>query len=77
MTRNVDTTNRLFVTDITKNLKYLVDSGADISDDLTLHIDKQQKPNILKLYTANGTTINTYCSTKTVSLILSLRRLYC
>jgi len=70
------TTNRLFVTDITSKLKYLVDSGADISVVPPSNTDKQQRSNTLKLYAANGTAINTY-GMKTITLNLGLRRPYC
>jgi len=71
-----DTTNRLLVTDITNKLKYLVDSGADISVAPPSNTDRQQKPNTLKLYAANGTAINIY-GTKAITLNLDLRRPYC
>jgi len=49
------TTIRLFVTDLTSKLKYLDDSGANISIVPSSSKDKQQKPNTLKLSAVNGT----------------------
>ncbi|XP_008178670.1 uncharacterized protein LOC103307937 [Acyrthosiphon pisum] len=63
------TTNRLFVTDLASKLKYLVDSGAEISVVPPSNADKQTKSDTLKLYAANGTAINTY-GTKIISLNL-------
>lgn len=75
VTGGANTTNRLFVTDLSTKLQYLVDSGAEISVIPQSNSDKQPSQD-LQLYAANGTPINTY-GTKTITLNLGLRRPYC
>ncbi|UYV75519.1 hypothetical protein LAZ67_13000470 [Cordylochernes scorpioides] len=63
---------RLFVTDKNTGLRFLVDSGADIS--IILPKDKNRMPSSdYKLYSANGTEIVTY-GTKVRNLYIGLRR---
>jgi len=64
--------NRLIVTDRSSALNFLVDTGADISL-IPRRLVRCVKSASLKLYAANGTTINTYGS-KTYILNFGLRR---
>lgn len=64
--------NRLIITDRTSRLNFLIDTGADISL-LPKKLTRCAKPSSLKLFAANGTTINTYGS-KTYVLNFGLRR---
>lgn len=65
--------HRLCVTDLTTGLKFLVDTGANISV-LPAPKNKSRTSNSeYKLYAANGTLINTY-GVKTLDLDLKLRR---
>ncbi|UYV61691.1 hypothetical protein LAZ67_1005925, partial [Cordylochernes scorpioides] len=62
---------RLFVQDKQTGLRFLVDSGADVSLIPAKSGDKKQAE--LKLYAANGTKIDTY-GTKLLEIDLGLRR---
>lgn len=67
--------NRLTITDRKSGMKFLIDTGANISV-----ISKQQRYSILQneqytLYAANGTKIRTY-GEKTLTLDLGLQRCY-
>lgn len=66
-------TRRLFVYDKTNNLKFLIDTGADISV-LPFNVSSKQisQPNF-QLAAANGTSISTY-GTKFLNVNLGLRR---
>lgn len=64
---------RLFITDTTTNIEYLIDTGADISIIPATAKQKLNKPDDYKLYTANSTTINTY-GKKIETVNLGLRR---
>lgn len=64
--------SRLIVYDKTNNLKFLIDTGADLTVCPPNRLQKTQ-PSTYKLYAANGTPINTY-GKKTLSLNLGLRR---
>lgn len=64
---------RLFVTDKKNSLKFLVDTGADISILPASTFRKFRAPDPYKLYAANGATINTY-GKQIMSLDLGLRR---
>lgn len=70
------TVHRLYVRDQTTTLKFLVDSGADVSTvppnfNETLHTPHSS----IKLYAANGSTIQTF-GEKRLTLNLGLRRPY-
>ncbi|GFU27222.1 transposon Ty3-I Gag-Pol polyprotein [Nephila pilipes] len=62
---------RLFVKDRTKNLHFLVDSGADCS--IIPATSKNKQPSDYKLFAANGTEIPTY-GIKVLKVDLGLRR---
>ncbi|GJQ65325.1 hypothetical protein Trydic_g7441 [Trypoxylus dichotomus] len=66
---------RLFVTDKNNNIRFLVDSGADISVLPYSKCGKHLKPAKRTLYAANGTEIRTY-GEKLLNLDLSLRRAF-
>lgn len=64
--------SRLFINDKTSKLRFLVDTGADISVIPPKQADKKNVSNLV-LYAANNATIQTYDS-KTIFLDLGLRR---
>ena len=59
---NLCTTNsdRLFVTDIVRKRRYIVDTGSDLCDFPRNLLPGPRKRTEYILYTANGTTIPTY-----------------
>lgn len=59
--------------DSQSNLKFLIDTGADVSVIPKNFVKKPLTPNKLMLFAANGTKINTY-GTKLLTLNLNLRR---
>ena len=61
---------RLFINDRKTGLRFLVDSGADIS---VIPTTKKTKPTSLTLYAANGSTIKTF-GTKNLTLDLGIRK---
>lgn len=64
---------RLFIKDTNNNLKFLVDSGADVSVlPVTCNISKS-KPSTIQLSAANGSTISTF-GTALLEINLGLRR---
>lgn len=67
-----ETSHRLFVTDKTSKLTFLVDTGANISV-LPRRKGTQEQPLPFQLYAANNTVIPTY-GEKTLELDLNLRR---
>ncbi|GBM01672.1 hypothetical protein AVEN_271927-1 [Araneus ventricosus] len=62
---------RLFVRDRRSNLRFLVDSGADVS--IIPATSQNKKKAEYQLYAANGTEISTY-GIKMLNLDLGLRR---
>lgn len=70
-----DRHNRLFVTDADSKLKFLIDTGADISIVPPPANKNKPKPTITgnRLFAANGTPIDIYGSTN-LSLNLGLRK---
>lgn len=71
---NGPTSRRLFIYDKATNIKFLIDSGADISVLPPSQADKQCSQS-LPLFAANGSTIRTYGS-KLLKLDLGLRRTF-
>lgn len=67
--------NRLFIADKTTNIRYLIDSGAEISVFPRRLIRETLKPKSLRLFAANGSTISTF-GEKLICLNLGLRRPY-
>lgn len=64
--------NRLFVRDKTTGLKFLIDTGSDISL-LPIQDKVKPRPSDIVLYAANNTRINTY-GERRLTLNLGLRR---
>lgn len=64
---------RLHITDKESGLRFLVDTGADISLVLKRHMDKAIKHSPIQLYTANNVPIKTY-GEKLFVVNLGLRR---
>lgn len=64
--------SRLFIKDKSTKLKFLVDSGADVSVIPPRYIDQKSKSDI-KLYAANNSSIKTY-GIRTIVLDLGLQR---
>lgn len=67
------TPNRLFIVDPTSKIKFLIDTGADVSVLPAKPTDKKIGPSKYNLFTADGTLIPTY-GEKLISLSLGLRR---
>ncbi|XP_037919513.1 uncharacterized protein K02A2.6-like [Hermetia illucens] len=67
--------NRLFIADKTTNIRYLIDSGAEISVFPRRLIRETLKPKSLRLFAANGSTISTF-GEKLICLNHGLRRPY-
>lgn len=67
--RHID---RIFMADSSTNLKFLIDTGADVSA-VPKRFSDRTKPDGLVLFAANGTQIPTY-GTKLLTLNLNLRR---
>ena len=65
--------NRLILTDRKTGMRYLIDTGADISVIPRAAIKVKNTPSELKLYAANGTPIRTY-GEKCITVDLGLRR---
>lgn len=66
-------TRRLFVTDLNKRDRYLIDTGADVSIFPATAQRKIKQPSSYNLYAANGTPIKTY-GREVKSLNFGLRR---
>jgi len=67
------TKNRLAIHDRNSAIKFLVDTGADISVLPRSSLTRNTKPVDLKIYATNGSVINTY-GDRTLTLNLGLRR---
>ncbi|GFQ83375.1 retrovirus-related Pol polyprotein from transposon 297 [Trichonephila clavata] len=67
--------NRLYLSDMTSWLKYLIDTGANVSVIPLTTASKHLPPASLQLFTANGTVISTY-GQQLVTLDLGLRRVF-
>lgn len=64
--------NRLAILDLSSGIKFLIDTGTDISVLPRSILIKYVRPASLKIYAANGSTINTY--SERLTLNLKLRR---
>lgn len=64
---------RLFVTDRSTGLRFLIDTGADISVIPPLPNESRRPPGKLKLFAANGSSIDTF-GEKLITVDLGLRR---
>ena len=67
------TSGRLFITDRVSNLRFLVDTGSDLSVVPGRHVPGRKERTSYDLFTANGTPIPTY-GWHTLTLNLGLRR---
>lgn len=64
--------NRLIILNKKSKIKYLVDTGADVSVLPGTHVRTVNKDDNFKLYAANGSPIGTY-GTKNINVNLELR----
>ncbi|GFW62266.1 hypothetical protein TNCV_4421531 [Trichonephila clavipes] len=67
--------NRLYLSDKPSRMKYLIDTGADVSIIPLLTASRHLPPASLQLFAANGTVISTY-GQQLVTLDLGLRRVF-